>query len=238
MPDAPAAPPEKKALLEMPETARILPFAVFLLFMLIPATVFPGAEYWLYAAKTIAAAGVLWWLRDRLPEMKWAVSWEAVVVGIVIAVVWLGLPPVKLPWELFSKAKEAAKPEEVWNPVAYFAGNPALGWGFFAIRTLGRSLVVPAIEEIFYRGFVYRYVISPNFTEVALNRFHAGAFALTSVMFGIAHGDHWIQGILCGVAYQWLVLRKSRLGDAMLAHAITNLIISIYAVVTNQWQFT
>ena len=73
---------------------------------------------------------------------------------------------------------------------------------------------------------------------VALNRFHAGAFALTSVMFGIAHGDHWIQGVLCGAAYQWLVLRKSRLGDAMLAHAITNLIISIYAVVTNQWQFT
>ena len=125
-----------------------------------------------------------------------------------------------------------------YDALSAFAGNPALGWGFFAIRTLGRSLVVPAIEEIFYRGFVYRYVISPNFTEVALNRFHAGAFALTSVMFGIAHGDHWIQGVLCGAAYQWLVLRKSRLGDAMLAHAITNLIISIYAVVTNQWQFT
>lgn len=236
MPDA-SAPSPKKPLMELPETPRVLPFLVFLLFMLVPSTVFPGAEYWLYAAKTVAGAGVLWWLRDRLPEMKWAVSWEAIVVGVVIAVVWLGLPPIKAPWELFSKAKEA-KPPEVWNPVAYFAGNPILGWGFYALRTLGRSLVVPALEEVFYRGFVYRYVVSPNFTEVPLNRWHAGAFALTSAMFGLAHGDHWVQGILCGAAYQWLVLRKARLGDAMLAHAITNLIISNYVVVTGQWQFS
>lgn len=236
MPDA-SAPSPKKPLMELPETPRVLPFLVFLLFMLVPSTVFPGAEYWLYAAKTVAGAGVLWWLRDRLPEMKWAVSWEAIVVGVVIAVVWLGLPPIKAPWELFSKAKET-KPPEVWNPVAYFAGNPILGWGFYALRTLGRSLVVPALEEVFYRGFVYRYVVSPNFTEVPLNRWHAGAFALTSAMFGLAHGDHWVQGILCGAAYQWLVLRKARLGDAMLAHAITNLIISIYVVVTGQWQFS
>lgn len=238
MPDAPAAPPAKKSLLALPETPRILPFAVFMLFTVIPASVFPGAEYWLYAVKTFAVAGLLWAIRRSLPEMKWAVSWEAVVVGFVIAVAWLGIPTVKPPWELFSSAKEAAKPADVWNPLAHFANNPALGWAFLVVRTLGRSLVVPAVEEVFYRGFVYRYVISPNFTEVALNRWHAGAFALTSLMFGFAHGDHWVQGILCGAAYQWLVLRKGRLGDAMLAHAITNLIISIYAVATNQWQFT
>ncbi len=238
MPDAPTPTAARKPLLELPETPRVLPFLVFLLFMLVPATAFAGAAYWLYAAKTFAAAGVLWWLRPRLPELRWAVSWEAIVIGLVIAVLWLGIPPVRLPWELFSKAPESPKPEDVWNPIGYFSGNPALGWGFLAIRTLGRSLVVPAIEELFYRGFVYRYVVSPNFTEVAFSRWHAGAFALTSVMFGVAHGDHWIQGVLCGAAYQWLVLRKARLGDAMTAHAITNLVISIYAVVTNQWQFT
>jgi CAAX prenyl protease-like protein len=238
MPASPASPSTKKSLLALPETPRILPFAVFMLFTIIPASVFPGAEYWLYAAKTVAVAGLLWSIRRWLPEMKWAVSWEAVGIGILIAVVWLGLPTIKPPWELFSSGTEAAKTADVWNPLAYFAGNPALGWAFLLIRTVGRSLVVPAVEEIFYRGFVYRYVISPHFTEVALNRWHTGAFTLTSLMFGFAHGDHWLQGILCGTAYQWLVLRKARLGDAMLAHAITNLIISVYAVATNQWQFT
>ena len=61
---------------------------------------------------------------------------------------------------------------------------------------------------------------------------------VTSVIFGLAHPDDWLPGVLCGAAYQWLVLRKKRLGDAMLAHSTTNLLISIYAIATNQWRFT
>lgn len=225
--------------LSIPEVPRIVPFAVFMLFTVIPAEAFPGAEYWLYAAKAVAVGVLLWLIRGWLPEMKWAVSWEALVVGVLIAVIWLGIPELKLPWEYVLGGKEAGPDKgDPWNPLAHFQDNAALGWAFLLVRIICRSTVVPMVEEVFYRGFVYRFIASPKFTEVPFGRWHAGAFFITAVMFGFAHGGHWLQGIACAMAYQWLVLRKQRLGDAMTAHAVTNLIISVYAVATNRWEFT
>jgi membrane protease YdiL (CAAX protease family) len=61
---------------------------------------------------------------------------------------------------------------------------------------------------------------------------------VTSLAFGLAHPGQWVQGVICGAAFQWLVIRKKRLGDAMTAHAITNLAVGAWAVGTGQWQFT
>jgi CAAX prenyl protease-like protein len=113
-----------------------------------------------------------------------------------------------------------------------------LGWCFVVVRVVGRSLVVPPLEEVFYRSFFYRYIASAKFMELPLGVWHTTAFFVTSTVFGLAHPGQWVQGILCGAAFQGLVVRKRRLGDAMLAHATTNLLISGYAIATGQWQFT
>jgi CAAX prenyl protease-like protein len=233
--------------LDNPEVPRALPFVLFLLIGTFAGQAFPGSEYWLYAAKTIGVGGLLWVWRHRLPEMRWAVSIEAIGVGLAIAVLWLGLdgriPSLGGLWDLgvklfTGKAPAAAKAPEVWNPIAFFKDQPALGYALLAVRVLGRSLVVPAMEEVFYRSFFYRYVISPKFVDLPLNTRSPKAWIITSVIFGACHPDHWVPGILCGLAYQWLVLRRGRLGDAMLAHAVTNLAISGYAIVTGRWEFS
>lgn len=245
---APSNPgPGRESAWQLPETPRVLPFVVFLLVGAIPATWFPGAQFWAYLAKTVVAGALLWHFRSRLPEMRWAFSVPALVVGVVIAVLWIGLegriPGLEDLWRTAQgwfggKPGEPPKPADPWNPVAYFAANPALGWFFVAVRVLGRSLVVPAMEEVFYRSFVYRYIVNPRFLEVPLTARHLGAWAATSAMFGLAHPGQWLQGILCGAAYQWLALRRGRLGEAMLAHAVTNLLISGYAIASNRWEFT
>jgi CAAX prenyl protease-like protein len=233
--------------LAMPEVPRVLPFVLFLLVGSLQGKLFPGSEYWFYGLKTLLVGWMLWALRGWISEMKWAFSWEALAVGVVIAALWLGLSGRVATlgdlWDaghkfVTGKATEPSKPETPWNPVEFFSGNLALGWGFVVLRVLGRSLVVPAMEEVFYRSFFYRYIVSPKFNEVALGQWNSVAFLVTGVMFGLAHPDDWLPGILCGLAYQWLVLRKQRLGDAMLAHATTNLVISVYAIATNQWRFT
>jgi CAAX prenyl protease-like protein len=236
-----------RLLLAMPEIPRVLPFVLFLVLGSLQGKLFPGSEYWLYAVKTVLVGWMLWALRGLLAEVKWTFSWEGLAVGVVIAALWIGLsghvPTLGDIWDaghklITGKAPEPAKPEAPWNPVAFFGGNAALGWAFVLVRVLGRSLVVPPMEEVFYRSFFYRYIVSPKFNEVAFGQWHSVAFVVTSVIFGLAHPDDWLPGILCGAAYQWLVLRKQRLGDAMLAHATTNLLISIYAIATNQWRFT
>lgn len=242
-----AVPGGKPPLMSMPEIPRVLPFVLFLGIGALAGKAFAGSEYWMYAVKTGVVAVVLWAFRRRLPEMRWAFSPEAVGVGVGIAVLWiLGaqyLPGLGRTWDLIREATggppaPAPKAAEAWNPVAHFAGQPALGWAFVVVRVLGRSLVVPPLEEVFYRSFAYRYIVKPGFESVAHSFFHLGAFLTVSAAFGLSHPDQWVPGILCGMAYQWLVLRKDRIGDAMTAHAITNLVISGYAIGTGRWEFS
>ncbi len=237
----------KPPLMSMPEIPRVLPFVVFLGIGAMAGKAFAGSEYWMYAVKTFAAGALLWLWRKRIPEMRWAFSVEGVVVGVAIAALWLGLtgviPSLGRTWDLIREATggpaaPTPKTVEAWNPLNHFQGQPLLGWAFVMIRVLGRSLVVPALEEVFYRSFMYRYIVKPEFESVAHGTFHLVAFLVTSAFFGLSHTDHWVQGVICGMAYQWLVLRKGRLGDAMLAHAITNLIISGYVIVTGRWEFS
>lgn len=239
--------PASRSLLGMPEAPRVLPFVVFLAVGSFQGKLFPGSEFWLYLAKTIAAGWLLWAWRDRIKEMRWAVSWEAVVVGLLIAALWIGsdghIPTIGEIWDWGARwiaGKEPApRVEEVpWNPLAFFGENPALAWFFVGVRILGRSIVVPAMEEVFYRSFVYRYVMNPQFSEVAIGVWHSVAFVVTAFLFGLSHPGQWLAAIICAMAYQALVIRKKRLGDAMTAHAITNLVISVYAVTTGQWHFT
>jgi CAAX prenyl protease-like protein len=110
-----------------------------------------------------------------------------------------------------------------------FGENSALAWLMIVTRILGSTLVVPPLEEVFYRSFLYRYIAKPDFLSVPLNRFLPLPFLATAAVFGFSHNE-WLAGILCGAAYQWLVLRKNRLGDAMTAHAITNFLLGVWIV--------
>src|SRR5208337_1506362 len=50
-----------------------------------------ASAYWFYFAKTLAGAWLVWKMRPLVLEMRWGLSWEAVVVGGGIFAVWVGL---------------------------------------------------------------------------------------------------------------------------------------------------
>jgi CAAX prenyl protease-like protein len=104
------------------------------------------------------------------------------------------------------------------------------------VRVAGASFVVPQLEEVFFRSFLYRYLVKPDFQSVPLRHFAPAAFLLTSAVFAFEHQE-WLPGLLCGFAYQGLVLRKKRLGDAITAHAITNFLLGVWVVWRGAWQF-
>jgi hypothetical protein len=225
-----------------PLWARVVPFGVFLL---ITVTLQAGAgetgKYWWYLAKTLVGAWLVWELRAAVPEMKWALSWEGVAVGVAVFVLWVGLDPFypkqdELMFKLGLGKDPAAKPPVLWNPFSELGAGSLLAWAFVGVRTAGSTVLVPMLEEVFYRSFLYRYLISPEFERVPLNRFHGASLGLTCLVFAFTH-HQWLAGILCGVAYQWLVLRKNRLGDAMTAHAITNLLLALWVVGRDDWKF-
>jgi CAAX prenyl protease-like protein len=160
--------------------------------------------------------------------MRWKISWEAIVVGIAIFVAWVGLDGL---YPRLSTLDAGAQ------PFAQFGASSAIAWFYVVVHMAGMTIIVPPVEEIFYRSFLYRVLVKTDFQAMPLGQFHALSFVVTSTIFGLMHPQWWIAGILCGLAYQWLVIRKNRLGDAMTAHAITNCLLGLWVLWKGAWSF-
>jgi CAAX prenyl protease-like protein len=210
-----------------PAIARVAPFVVFLALTVCQGKFGAASAYWFYLAKTIVGAWLIWEMRPFVSEMRRAISWEAILVGVGIFAVWVGLDP---------HYPHLAKNGTAWNPNGQFGQNSALAWFFILTRIAGSTFIVPPLEEVFYRSFLYRCFASQNFMSVPLNRFLPFPFFATAIIFGFSHNE-WLAGILCGAAFQWLVIRKNRLGDAMTAHAITNFLLGVWIVWRGEWNF-
>ena len=226
-----------------PLLARVAPFAVFVALTFCQGKFGEASRYWIYFAKTLVGAWLIWLMRPLVAEMKWKFSWEAVVVGVAVFAMWVGIdgfyPPLGRLLSRVGLAKvtsEAEPAPELWNPHAQFGKASTLAWMFIVARVLGASIVVPPLEEVFYRSFLYRYVANHDFSSVPLGQFRPTPFLVAAVVFGFAHRE-WLAGILCGFAYQCLVCRKKRLGDAMTAHAVTNFLLGLWVAWKGAWNF-
>ncbi len=218
----------KTKLASSPMLVRVGPFFIFLVLTSLPSVLSEASRYWLYLTKTIVGVGMLWMVWPYISEMRWKISAEAVIVGVVVFGLWVGLDG------LYPKFGES---DPGWNPHEQFGVRTALAWFFIFVRIICVTLIVPPLEEVFYRSFVYRFIIRPDFQSVPIGEFRWSAFLITSIAFGMVHPQQWLAGILCGFAYQGLVCWKKRLGDAMTAHAITNLLLGLWVIWKNAWNF-
>lgn len=234
-----------------PVLVRAVPFVIFVLFTAAQGKFFEHSQYWFYLAKVPLGLALIWFMRPLVQEMRWAFSWEAVLVGVAVFGMWVGLDPffarvsrscLDIIWwglELVRLDQFFPKPlpgTPTWKPFDSFPDHPSLAWLLVGGRIFCSTVVVPPLEEIFYRSFLYRYVIRPDIETVPLNQFKAGAFAIAALIFGFAHFE-WLSAILCAGAYHALIFRKNRMGDAMTAHAISNLLLGLWVVWKGAWNF-
>jgi CAAX prenyl protease-like protein len=222
-----AVDPLTRKLRSSPVIARAAPFVIFLALTFCQGQFGEASRYWLYAVKTIVGVWLVWVMRPVVAEMRWAFSWEAVVVGVAVCAMWVGID------DYYPKIGKAGAG---WNPHAEFGQGSALAWFMVAARLFGSTVVVPPLEEVFYRSFLYRSIIKADFQSVPLGTFNWLAFVVASIFFGFEHSQ-WLAGILCGLAYQGLACWKNRLGDAMTAHAITNGLLGVWVLWKGAWNF-
>jgi hypothetical protein len=175
-------------------------------------------------------------VRAVVTERRWRVSWEAVVVGAGVFVLWVGLDPLLMKLGLAGSYPKLQLAGPAWNPMREWGEGAGMAWFFIVVRLAGSSLIVPMLEEVFFRSFLYRFLANPDFEREPLGRFAWKPFLITSAIFALEHRE-WLAGLLCGFAYQGLVCRKQRLGDAITAHAITNLLLGLWVVWRGAWHF-
>ncbi len=201
----------------------VVPFAVFAALTIGGPLL--GLPPWLtYPLKTVlAAAALIYYSRAYLHEIKPAFNIESVLAGILV----FGL------WILLDGAYGYIGTSH-FNPYEQASG----GWVYalIAFRLGGSALVVPVMEELFWRSFALRFVMSPDFRSVPLGKFSWYSFILVSVLFGLEHHE-WLSGILAGMVYAALLYRTRNLFDPILAHAVTNLLLGVYVLTTGSWSF-
>jgi uncharacterized protein len=217
----------RKTMAAAPALVRALPIAIFLALTFCQDQFGEAGRYWCYLVKTVVGAWLIWMMRPFVPELRWKISGGAVLVGVAVFGIWVGLDGFY---------PQPGKTGPGWNPHPQFGEDSTVAWFFILTRIIGSSIVVPPLEEVFYRSFLYRYLARSDFQSLPLGSFVWVPFLATAAIFGLSHHE-WLAGILCGFAYQGLVIWKQRLGDAITAHAITNFLLGLWVVSRSAWHF-
>ncbi len=105
------------------------------------------------------------------------------------------------------------------------------------MRVLRAAVLVPIVEELFWRGWLMRWIIRHKFEEVPLGTYAPAAFWITAGLFALEHGPYWEVGFLSGAVYNWWMVRVKRVSDLVLAHSVTNACLAAYVLATGRWEY-
>ncbi len=222
-----------------PHAPLVAPFIAFLALMALESLFDPANKPWLYALRTFGALGVAILFRKYWPPLGKIHLPIAVAVGLVVAVGWVVVHKwfAGFGWYPYTQVLgRDPTPDEFYIPHQQL--GTGLGyWSFLLVRIGGAATVVPLVEELFWRGFVLRFLINPHrFEEVPLGRFTWVSFLACSLLSAAEH-PMWEVGIGCWVVYNLLFYWKKSLLCLMVTHGITNLALYIYVVVYQDWVF-
>jgi CAAX prenyl protease-like protein len=124
-----------------------------------------------------------------------------------------------------------------FDPTFFGDSGPAY-WATVILRFIRLGIVVPLLEEIFWRGYLLRTFIAHPFTRIPVGTFSWKSFGIVTAGFCLVHQPaDWPAAIACGVLYNLVAYRTGSLSACILAHAITNFLLGLWIMHTGQWGF-
>lgn len=215
--------------------ARIVPFAAFMVLLALRGTVPVDGSWgidprWIYGVTVLVVGGLLayyWREYGELVRQTWPSLGEAALgagVGVVVFALWIHLDA---PWMTLGTPSVTFLPLDA-------AGQ--LIWPLVVVRWVGAALIVPLMEELFWRSFLMRWIESPQFESVPPQRVALKAIVLSTFVFVLAH-TLWLGATIAGLAYAVLYIRTGKLWVPVIAHAVTNGVLGAWVVMTGNWSF-
>ncbi len=217
------------------ERAYIGPFFLFLALLLLSEMlgklgafsshwVIADSKYWIFPAQIGVCAWALWHWRKRIDLSAPKGIGFATLIGLLSLVVWvapqqwLGFPP-----------RTAG-----FDP-AYFGADGTAYWGNVVLRLIRMVVIVPLVEEIFWRGYLLRFFVNEDFQKVPFGTFTWKSFSIVSVAFCFEHQmADWPAALITSVLFNLVAIRTRSLSACVFAHAVTNLGLGIYILCTGQ----
>ncbi len=209
----------------------VAPFALFLLLTTLEGHVPPSTFPLVYAVKIALVGGLLIALRGGFPEARpggggWA---AATALGLALFFLWIAVDRHTHHFAFLGTRTG-------FNPSREIATTAGIVF-FLFVRFLGLVVVVPIVEELFYRGFLLRFVSDlDDFRRVPVGTFSALALGVNVVLFALSHPE-WLAAAIFALALCLLLRWTRNLFACILAHGVTNLLLGVYILHTGQWQY-
>ncbi len=216
-----------------PWVPYVVPFVVFMAMLVIgPALPVPPL------AESVIRVGVLVTVIVLVarPVLTFRLTQPlgTIAVGVLVFVLWI-LPDLLIPGYRNSSVFQ----NSVTGHVASSMSVEARGNGLVvALRFARAAMIVPIIEELFWRGWLPRWLErTDSFWTVPLGEFTRYAFWATAILFALEHGPFWDVGLVAGLIYNWWMQRTKSLGDLIWCHGITNACLSVWVVGMGDWRY-
>jgi membrane protease YdiL (CAAX protease family) len=238
------------------DVAYVLPFVAFMALLQVGIS-WKSMYIPAYVARTAIVPVLLYLFWRHYTKIRWNHWWLGVIVGVIGIFQWV---PMQLYLQkhvpFFAPAYVCPNHEEEHNkgpgkcpickadmvPDAFdpFARikDPRMAWAFIVVRIIGAVLVVPVMEELLWRDFLWREIISPNNFKLAqVGEFEWPAFLIVCGAFATVHGNWWLTAVVWGAMVGGLLVYTKSLGACIIAHATTNLLLALYVLKTHDWAF-
>jgi exosortase E/protease (VPEID-CTERM system) len=200
----------------------LMPLLAILAAAMLCRSVSAGFE-WLYPIRFLAAGAALWCFRKHYRLLDWRISWFAPLIGIGVFFMWIGLDMVS------GGAGASSIP-------AAFAAMPAWARIVWLAGRIGAAVItVPIAEELAFRGFLLRRLVQAEFDAVEPSTVTWLPILISSLIFGVLHGNRWVAGAAAGFLYTATYSRRGRIGDAAMAHAVTNALLAGWIIFSGSW---
>jgi uncharacterized protein len=215
-----------------PSWPYVAPFVVFLALLALGPYSGLGPEIH-YPIRVAVVTGVLLLWSRRLVHFRASRPVASVAVGLLVFLVWVGpdllWPGYRAHW-LFQNLLTGRVASSVAEP-------HRTAMAFLVWRMAGLVLLVPVIEELFWRAWLMRYIVSRDFERIPLGAYSAAAFWIGALLFASEHGPYWDVGFAAGIAFNWWMIRTRNLADCILAHAVTNACLGAYVLAFSKWEY-
>ena len=186
-----------------------------------------------YPLRVLVLAGILA-LCSRPVIRLWPTrAGETLALGAAVFLVWIGpdllFPHYRDHW-LFQNSLTGVVRSSL--PLR-LRGDPLV----LTFRVLRAVVIVPVVEELFWRGWLMRWLIHTDFRNVPFGTYAPLSFWVTALLFASEHGPYWDVGLLAGILYNWWAIRTKSLADCILAHAVTNGALCAWVILTGRWEY-
>ena len=239
--------------------AHVLPISVFMVLLVVISfleyfgfvvyndDIYPWYRYapeqWLYPLQTIVCLILIkkYWSKFEigpLKEFKFSI-----IMGVVGISIWV------LPGHLFDvmemdegwwKYFGFTDRKEGFNPSDFLGLNESFYWLVVVFRFLRMVLVVSIIEEVFWRGFLMRYILDRdgNYWNQPFGKFSLRSYIIVTLLFMFIHApSDYVGAFIYGSITYYVAVKTKSLFACIVMHAVANLLLGCYVLKTGNFGY-